>query len=608
MPVSSSPTHSRIARRMSAGALAVASVATTAVPVEEVRASSSLLPAQAAACPAPVLPGQLVKDQELHGLTVDEGTTPEPFEATVIGRIVDGIAPGLDMIVVRTSSDAITDAHGIWFGMSGSPVYTDQGLLVGAVAYGLAGASPIAGITPATEMYKLLRGGSPAVAAPNVELTATLEAQIVDSGAATAQQAAAGLRRLPIPVAVSGTTPARLRRVTRLIERHVDGVRVYPAGRASARPSAVELEPGGNVAAAVSHGDTTFAAVGTVTAVCEGQALLFGHPFLWNGATNVAAHQATAVLVQPDPIFGSFKVANVGDPVGTVDQDRLAGLHVDLGEVPTSARVRSALAATDTGASRTARTRVVVPEFLPDVAATHVLSNLDRVHDRIGPGVVTLRWGASGTRANGTPWSFRRREKLADPFDAAFTPAFKIFDDLARLFFNPFQPITIDRVTVSGTIDPAYAEAQLIRLERRGPKGGWQPVSRRTPLQLVAGTEVRLRGVLRSVRSTRLTRVPLSITVPRWAGSRGGLTVSAGLPFFFEEGPSGPQPASFDQLLAAIDHAPTGDTLRAELRLVRGVPGGGRQRVTRAARATAPTAISGALGFVVEVVAAPPAR
>jgi hypothetical protein len=439
-------------------------------------------------------------------------------------------------------------------------------------------------------------------------LTAALEAQIVDSGAATAQQAAAGLRRLPIPVAVSGTTPARLRRVTRLIEDHVDGVRVYPSGRASGRPAAVELEPGGNVAAAVSHGDTTLAAVGTVTAVCDGQALLFGHPFLWSGATRLSANQATAVLVQPDPIFGSFKVANIGGPVGTIDQDRLAGLHVDLGEVPATSRVQSTLAATDTGASRTARSWVVVPEFIPDVAATHIFNNLDRVHDRIGPGVVTLRWGASGTRADGRPWSFRRREKLADQFDAAFTPAFKVFDDLARLFNNPFQPITIDRVTVSGTIDPAYAEARLIRVERRGPKGGWQPVSRRTPLQLVAGTEVGLRAVLRSVRSTRLTRVPLTLNVPRWAGSRGGLTVSAGLPLFFEEEPIGPQPASFDQLLAAIDHGPTGDTLVAELQLARRVPGGGRQRVTRAARATAPTAISGTLGFVVEVVAAPPAR
>jgi hypothetical protein len=37
--------------------------------------------------------------------------------------------------------------------MSGSPVYAADGRLIGAVAYGLAGASTIAGITPAADMY-----------------------------------------------------------------------------------------------------------------------------------------------------------------------------------------------------------------------------------------------------------------------------------------------------------------------------------------------------------------------------------------------------------------------------------------------------------------------
>ena len=359
--------------------------------------------------------------------------------------------------------------------MSGSPVYAADGRLVGAVAYGLAGSSPIAGITPAAEMVKLLSGGGAAVAAPTVELTATLEREIVASGAATVQEAASGLRRLRVPVVVSGTSPARLRRVTRLIRRTIPGVQVYPAGAASARPAALDLVPGGNVAAALSYGDVTAAAVGTVTAVCDGEALLFGHPLLWNGATSLSAHQASAVFVQPDPIFGPFKVANIRGVAGTVDQDRLGGLHTEIGALPTTTRVRSALTSVETGASRTATTRAVLPAFVPEAAFAHVFGNLDRVHDRIGPGVVTLQWGASGHGdAMEAPGRFRRREKMADSFDATFNPAFKILLDLDTLFNNPFERITIDNVSVTGTVDPAYAEAQLIRVEKLGANGRWQ--------------------------------------------------------------------------------------------------------------------------------------
>jgi hypothetical protein len=611
MPLCSTSKVPRGARRASTVALAVATIATTTVTGEAALASSTegLRPAQAPdPCPAAFPVEDLTAGQALEGLTVDSGTDPQPFTATVLGVLDDGIASGLDLIIAEASSDAITRAGGIWAGMSGSPVYIDtpEGTrLVGAVAYGLAGASPIAGITPATEMQKLLRGGGITAAAPTVELTDAIEKKIVATGAATAQEAASGLRRLPLPVAVSGTDPARLRRVNRRLNRHLDNVRVYPAGGATGRAAAVDLVPGGNVAAAISFGDTTFAGVGTVTAVCGDEALLFGHPLLFNGATTVSANQATAVFVQPDPIFGPFKVANIGGRAGTVDQDRLAGLHVELGgEVPPTTRVHSALSSVETGASRTATTRVVLPEFIPDVAFSHVLNNLDRVHDRIGAGVVTLSWGASGTRSDGSAWSFRRRELMADRFDATIFPAFKIFDDLYTLFNNPFEEITIDNVTASGTVDPKYAEARLVGLEKLGADGRWHAVSRRTALRLVAGSEVFLRGVFQPFRSTRLMRVQLSLVVPRLAGSRGSLILRAGASFgFFGEEPSSDAPPTFDGVLAAIDKAPTGDTLRAELNVSRESPTG-VQASSREARATAPTAIFGNLGFNVRVISA----
>src|SRR4051794_33649082 len=116
-------------------------------------------PAQSAAsseCPEAYPLDSLTRGQAVTGLTVSQGTEPDGFTGQVIGVLKDGIMPGLDMIMVRLSSSEI-DRVGIWAGMSGSPVYAEDGRLIGAVSYGLAfGPSPVAGVTPAADMRQLL--------------------------------------------------------------------------------------------------------------------------------------------------------------------------------------------------------------------------------------------------------------------------------------------------------------------------------------------------------------------------------------------------------------------------------------------------------------------
>src|SRR5262245_66372500 len=115
--------------------------------------TSTALAAPADPCPAAFPVADLVPGMVANGLTVEKGNTADPFTATVVGVIKDGIASGLDMIIVETDSPAITRTGGIWAGMSGSPVYAADGRLIGAVAYSLSfGPSPIAGVTPAADM------------------------------------------------------------------------------------------------------------------------------------------------------------------------------------------------------------------------------------------------------------------------------------------------------------------------------------------------------------------------------------------------------------------------------------------------------------------------
>ena len=334
-------------RRFSSPGRRVIAVATAAA-LAALGALAAPAPARAAAappgpCPAAVPVSQVTAGLSGTGYTVSSGTTPEPFTARVIGVLRDGIAPGLDMIIVETDSPAIRAAGGIWAGMSGSPVYTSDGRLLGAVAYGLSAApSRIGGITPAGEMLKVLGFPSAANLQPpaRVRLPKSLQERIAGTGAASVAQAAGGMSQLRVPVAISGLAGAHFDRVAQAISRsrRLDALPFRAGAAPSAPASPAQITPGGNFAAALSYGDVTMAGVGTTTAVCAGVALAFGHPFTFGGKVALSVHTADALYVQPDSLFGPFKVANLGGVAGTLDQDRLAAIRARLSAGPPPSR------------------------------------------------------------------------------------------------------------------------------------------------------------------------------------------------------------------------------------------------------------------------------
>ena len=150
-----------------------------------------------------------------------------------------------------------------------------------------------------------------------------------------------------------------------------------------------DLVPGGNFAAALSYGDLTSAGVGTTTYVCDGQALAFGHPMLFSGRTSLGAGSADAIAIVPDAL-GPYKLANVTSPVGTLDQDRLAGIRAVDGEPP-SIPITTAITSLDSDNSHVGETDVVFKEAYPDFAFSHIFSSIDSVFDKIGVGLGVLQ-------------------------------------------------------------------------------------------------------------------------------------------------------------------------------------------------------------------------
>ena len=349
-------------------------------------------------CPSAYPVADLVSGAPVHGLTVSNGTTPEGFAGSVVGVLKDGIAPGMDLILVRLTSPEIDRVGGIWEGMSGSPVYAENGDLIGAVSYGLAyGPSPVAGVTPAADMQALLDGGtSTAAPARKVLLPRTLARKVVATGAATATEVSGGYTPIRTPMVVSGLTAGpRLNDFAKGM--HLDG-RVMSGSASTTGAPSYDIVPGGNLVASISYGDVTAAAVGTATAVCGTQVIGFGHPFNFAGDTTYAMQGADAVYVQEDSLGAPFKLVNLGEPVGTVTGDHMAGIAGVTGSLPAVSSVTSS--AFLGSRSRTGSSYVAVPDAVPDVSAATMVAEQDRVIDYVGKGSGRASWTIVGHRSN----------------------------------------------------------------------------------------------------------------------------------------------------------------------------------------------------------------
>jgi hypothetical protein len=445
-------------------------------------------------CAVPVPIDEVTDGLAGTGLTVSDGTTPEPFDAEVLGVLVDGIAPGIDMIIADLSSPAIERA-GVWAGMSGSPVYTGDGRLIGAVSYSLAfEQSSIAGLTPAAQMTKLYDypGATQSLSfADNVQLPTALQEAAVESSDASRSEVSEGMAPLPVPLAVSGLRRSRLPDLERHLRSRVEtsAFAASAAGTATADPSGIFA--GSNFAAALSYGDLSAVGIGTTTDTCDGTALAFGHPFLWTGRTALSAHTADAIVIQPDGGF-SYKLANPGGVVGTVDQDRLTGLRAALGDGPEPTVISSTVRSSTTGESRDGRTFVNRDDDVPEIAPFHLLANLDRILDKIGDGRASLTWTLKANDRKGNAFQLRRRNRFADEFDVSWETIFEMLDWL-YLIEQLDRKVSYETVDMTSSVKESFERLRISAVSVKVGDGRWRSIRSISRLRPKPGALIRVR-------------------------------------------------------------------------------------------------------------------
>jgi hypothetical protein len=476
-------------------------------------------PSQAATgtCDTAFPVADLTSGQTVTGLTVTQGTTPGDFSGSIIGVLHDGIEPGVDMVMATLSSPEIAD-NGIWEGMSGSPVYDQAtGELIGAVAYTLSyGETQVAGITPWADMQTY--AGQPAPT--TLKVPASAARAIARATSVTVEQASRGFTEVATPRLVSGLPQRTLDKSHGKHGRAYLPQGVSAAGRTSSGSiTADDLVAGGNLVATMSTGDIVQAGLGTITSICGDRVVGFGHPMNFVGPTTYGLAGADALYIQGDPTGASFKVANIGDVVGTIDQDRMTGISGPLGVTPPPLPITSTLSYTPDGGTTRSRTGTSDVQQQQAAAATTYyegIANHQAVLDAYQPGSEEQSWTVDGHTAAG-PFHFSGDNRYTSVYDISDGAGWDL-PDLVYLLTN-IAGVTVDHVDVHSAVTDDTSTLKIAGLQQlRG--GHWRTVGKGKPAQVTAGHAMRLRLVFNDGTKGK----KFSVAVPKKAaGMRGTL-------------------------------------------------------------------------------------
>lgn len=568
--------------------------------------------AKAKALPTDECPSVLPFDQVTTGMrgtavSVTSGRTLSTFSAEVLGILRDAVGPGRDLIIVDLSGPAVTDSGGLWAGASGSPVFIRSGgadRLAGAIAYGLAGGgSTLAGLTPAQDMMDLLdiRGtsGAGASGSATVKVPNALAARMAEATGLSITETAT-MTRLKTPVSASGLSDRGLRKMQAAIDRQGLPFITYMGSSASGHPTPPSsgLRAGDSFAAAMSLGDVTVAGIGTTTFICNGSVVAFGHPFNWTGKTTMAIRAADTITIVQDPIFGSYKLANIAEGLGTLTQDRLAGIAGVLGAEPVGSPVTSTVTDLDLGTTRSGASEAIFPGFLPFLAFSHLFQNVDVTIDRIGGGSSEIDYTIRGTRDGGASWELNRSTSYASESDISFDSVLEVSFTAEVLQAFDGEDIEVTSIDVPRLdVKEAFERYDVRRLlVWNGSKYTEQEFAAAKP-----GERIRLRAVLRAEHKAGTKNVDLSLRVPENARRNGyievlgGGSIGAEVPcFIVDEECVDDTDQSFDELLKAFEDQPPGDAVVARLRL----GSGGKLRAQSSDRQDAVVAGRVAIGFL----------
>ena len=441
--------------------------------------------ALAAAANVPLMPVRDIQPgMQGIGKTVISGDTIEEFNVEILG--VSGTQATGYNIFARLYGDLIDKTGGVAQGMSGSPVYVD-GRLVGAVAFGKTFNDPhYCFLTPIGRMLPLLDEQISVPADWLPKGTALMAGGFTEYG----------LEYLQEKIAPFGLT-------------------AVGAG-GTAQESKKVLEPGSSVGAALMQGDMSLGALGTVTWTDDkGNVLAFGHSFMQRGESSFFMTKAWVLGVIPN-LQSGYKVGNIGEPVGSITQDRSTGIGGSLGALPKTIPLFVTANDSDRGLTSNVRVRLVEDEQLvPSIVDAVVVNTVSKTVDRAGGGTAKLRFHITGVDSKKNIIEIQREnmfyanEALLKNLNQELSEAMTI------LMQNKFEPVQLYGIDVEAEVSGQVQVAEVFGV--RAPAAAVKP-----------GAKVPITVTLKPYRGEEFTET-VYFTVPKdHPGGKLALNVRGG--------------------------------------------------------------------------------
>ena len=441
--------------------------------------------ALAAAANVPLMPVRDIQPgMQGIGKTVISGDTIEEFNVEILG--VSGTQATGYNIFARLYGDLIDKTGGVAQGMSGSPVYVD-GRLVGAVAFGKTFNDPhYCFLTPIGRMLPLLDEQRSVPTDWLPKGTALMAGGFTEYG----------LEYLQEKIAPFGLT-------------------AVGAG-GTAQESKKVLEPGSSVGAALMQGDMSLGALGTVTWTDDkGNVLAFGHSFMQRGESSFFMTKAWVLGVIPN-LQSGYKVGNIGEPVGSITQDRSTGIGGSLGALPKT--IPLFVTANDSDRAQTSNVRVRLVEdeqLVPSIVDAVVVNTVSKTVDRAGGGTAKLRFHITGVDSKKNIIEIQREnmfyanEALLKNLNQELSEAMTI------LMQNKFEPVQLYGIDVEAEVSSQVQVAEVFGV--RAPAAAVKP-----------GAKVPITVTLKPYRGEEFTET-VYFTVPKdHPGGKLALNVRGG--------------------------------------------------------------------------------
>jgi len=377
------------------------------------------------------------------GKTVIKGTEITEFPIEVLGVLENTGMVGT-MVLIRLGDGALDQVGGVAAGMSGSPIYID-GHLVGALSYAVDSSDhDLAMVTPIPEMLQLMDMLPASGDTPD-------RPQVLKAPPGT------NVQPISVPVLASGFSSRALGRLKSLFK----GVGIQSVVGTSDQKVAETpclLQPGSAFGVQLMRGDIGLTAIGTITYVSGNAFVGLGHPLMNKGRVNYVVTGAFVHYSIPGSTI-PYKIASPTAVVGTLYQDRGAGVAGLFQSGPDTLRLTVTVRDLDLGRERTYVTDVVKDQQLAvSLVGSGLLSAMDRGIDRIGAG--TARVGFNVV-CPGLKRSVERTNLFYSDYDISALALQEIVEGLDMLIHNEFRPVDVKEIDVEIEVQEERRTARI---------------------------------------------------------------------------------------------------------------------------------------------------